>query len=117
MNVNNWRIKRDPSDLPPREQTPNSPFQQRKNNQPLEQRLGRSSNLGPPRDTIRKPYSDQRAELAIEEGRRLYVGNMPYEATVKDVESLFKDIAHGVESINSKHVSSNPFQTQKDHEL
>jgi len=30
---------------------------------------------------------------AIEEGRRLYVGNMPYEATSKDVEKLLEDVA------------------------
>jgi hypothetical protein len=30
-----------------------------------------------------------RAEKAIEEGRRIYVGNLPYEALTRDVEKLF----------------------------
>lgn len=40
------------------------------------------------------------AEQAIEEGRRLYVGNMPYQATTKDVEKLFEDVLNGVQAIN-----------------
>jgi RNA recognition motif-containing protein len=40
------------------------------------------------------------AEQAIEEGRRLYVGNMPYHATTKDVEKLFEDVLNGVQAIN-----------------
>jgi len=30
-----------------------------------------------------------RAEKAVEEGRRIYVGNLPYEALTGDVERLF----------------------------
>jgi RNA recognition motif-containing protein len=40
------------------------------------------------------------AEQAIEEGRRLYVGNMPYQATTKDVEKLFEDVLNSVQAIN-----------------
>lgn len=40
------------------------------------------------------------AEQAIDEGRRLYVGNMPYQATTKDVEKLFEDVLAGVQAIN-----------------
>lgn len=32
---------------------------------------------------------DPRTLQAIEEGRRLYVGNMPYMAKVEDIEALF----------------------------
>ncbi|KAE8440458.1 hypothetical protein EG329_007590 [Mollisiaceae sp. DMI_Dod_QoI] len=52
------------------------------------------------RDGLRKPVDDAKAEQAIEQGRRVYVGNMPYEATSKDIEKLFKDVAHGIEAIN-----------------
>ncbi|TQS34479.1 hypothetical protein Golomagni_05134 [Golovinomyces magnicellulatus] len=71
-------------------------------------------------DSLRKPINDAKVclpvlvqliiitvfttiittEQAIEEGRRLYVGNMPYEATIKDVEKLFEDLTHGIEAIN-----------------
>jgi len=30
-----------------------------------------------------------RAQRAVEEGRRIYVGNLPYEALTEDVEKLF----------------------------
>jgi hypothetical protein len=30
-----------------------------------------------------------RAQKAVEEGRRIYVGNLPYEALTGDVEKLF----------------------------
>ena len=30
-----------------------------------------------------------RAQKAMEEGRRIYVGNLPYEALTGDVEKLF----------------------------
>ncbi|KAL2068501.1 hypothetical protein VTL71DRAFT_14838 [Oculimacula yallundae] len=41
------------------------------------------------RDGMRIPLSNTDVDQAIEEGRRLYVGNLPYEATVNDIESLF----------------------------
>ena len=37
--------------------------------------------------------NDPRTLQAIEEGRRLYVGNLPYMARTEDVESLF--VQHG----------------------
>ncbi len=40
------------------------------------------------------------ANRSIEEGRRLYVGNLSYEATVKDVECVFKDVKSRIQSIN-----------------
>ncbi|EPQ66643.1 Bgt-4618 [Blumeria graminis f. sp. tritici] len=67
--------------------------------------LGYSDMTSPHREKLcqnglRKPIQDAKAEQAIEEGRRLYVGNMPYEATPKDVERLFEKIASGIEAIN-----------------
>lgn len=104
MNIDNWRVKRDPSEVPARDPREKGSFQQNANTTDRSsqyeprQSFGRSTNSGPPRDTFRKPYDDSKADAAINEGRRLYVGNMPYEATVKDVETLFKDLT--IESIN-----------------
>ncbi len=39
---------------------------------------------------------DPRTLQAIAEGRRLYVGNMPYMAKTRDVEALFEDNAYKV---------------------
>jgi hypothetical protein len=44
--------------------------------------------------TSQAPYSLRkedmaRAQKAVEEGRRIYVGNLPYEALTGDVERLF----------------------------
>ena len=43
---------------------------------------------------------ERQVSQCIEEGRRLYVGNLPYEATIKDIETLFQDLAPGIEGIN-----------------
>lgn len=39
---------------------------------------------------------DPRTLQAIAEGRRLYVGNMPYMAKMRDVEALFADVSYKV---------------------
>jgi hypothetical protein len=101
MDSNNWRVKRDPADAPEKHRTPMRSYQQRRPGQEgipgSQQGGGRfSSPISSSRDGFRKPLDDEKAERAIEEGRRLYVGNLPYEATVKDVEELFKDIGDGV---------------------
>ncbi|RFU31515.1 hypothetical protein B7463_g4821, partial [Scytalidium lignicola] len=100
-----WRIRRDPQSSPSG-QGPNTPYQQRRPGVPDWRNSNgyspRSSNgrSGLARDSLRKPLSDSKAEQAIEEGRRLYVGNMTYEATVKDIEALFADVASGIQAIN-----------------
>lgn len=70
-NSNNWRVKSDgsPDSFSPR-----------------------SSNNGSNNYNNRSPFnrgSPQQSSPAITEGRRLYVGNMPYTARKEDVETLF----------------------------
>jgi RNA recognition motif-containing protein len=105
MDSSNWRVKRDPAESSAREQTQNRSFQQRQYD--TDRKPGSSPNASrfpqnqaSSRDTIRKPFNDAQAEQAIEEGRRVYVGNLPYEATVKDIEKLFKDVASEIQAIN-----------------
>ncbi|CZR58767.1 related to single-stranded DNA binding protein [Phialocephala subalpina] len=111
MDSGDWRVKREPSDATswpsPR---PRENFRTPLRDQKLRwgaERFQRDSPsaLSPfkqeeERDGLRKPINDVKTALSIEEGRRVYVGNLPYEATTKDIESLFKDIAEGVEAIN-----------------
>lgn len=47
-----------------------------------------SANIGQAPYSIRN-NDISRAEKAVEEGRRIYVGNLPYEALTGDVEKLF----------------------------
>lgn len=106
MDSNNWRVKRDPSELPARDPTtPNRELPRRdfgaSRTGGFDQRRGNNSpSHGQSRDSIRQPLDSQQAEKTVEEGRRVYVGNLPYEATVKDIESLFVALAEGVEAIN-----------------
>jgi RNA recognition motif-containing protein len=44
----------------------------------------------------RDPMSDQ----SIDEGRRVYVGNLPYDATVEDIRNLFIDFSTNIQKIN-----------------
>lgn len=84
MDSNNWRVKRDPSDLPAAG-TPNRSFQPRRSNGLNDSRDspkngGSSSNFSSPtgrssfqsRDS-RRPLNENSNNKAIEEGRRLYV--------------------------------------------
>lgn len=106
MDSNNWRVKRDPSELPTGDQTPKPRFNRRENTTDRngsydQRRADRSSpHNGQSRDTMWQPLHDQKAEMAVEENRRVYVGNLPYEATVKDIETLFVGFGDGVEAIN-----------------
>jgi len=106
MDSSNWRVKRDPSDPSTPDHTPKRTFQRRENGLDRspgydQRRMGRTpTHQSSPRDSFRKPFDEQQAEKAVEEGRRVYVGNLPYEATVKDIESLLKDVADGIEAIN-----------------
>jgi RNA recognition motif-containing protein len=104
MDSDNWRIKRDPTSSPstPRDWGFNRSSQQRRPN--THDRNG--SNDRPQfshtgfGNTHRKPLDDAKAEKAIDEGRRVYVGNMPYQATIHDVEKLFSEVASGIEGIS-----------------
>lgn len=105
MNIDNWRVKREPGEVPNRDQQEKPSSYQRKTNDTdwnssykQRQSYGRSSELGPPRDTLRKPLDEGKVDLAISEGRRIYVGNLPYEATVIDIGTLFKDVP--IQAIN-----------------
>lgn len=106
---NNWRVK---SDLPPRssnvdaERSTQLPrYARHQRDQPKdrprdEQRYEQQDGLnGRPAEPHQSEQSriprtvrgedDPRTLQAIVEGRRVYVGNMPYMAKTEDVESLF----------------------------
>lgn len=112
---NNWRVK---SDLPARSsneaerstQLPRYPRHQR--DQPLDQSQGqpqdqqqryqqRDGTNSRPTEPLHSETNliprtvrgedDPRTLQAIAEGRRVYVGNMPYMAKTEDVEILFAD--------------------------
>ncbi|KAI4230234.1 MAG: hypothetical protein L6R36_000199 [Xanthoria steineri] len=50
--------------------------------------------------------SDPRTLQAIAEGRRLYVGNLPYMAQTKDIENLFANNNYQIDHIN---MSTDPY--------
>ena len=86
----NWRVKEDPSLVQAVEPTHEK----------------QSSNMGafddsqqiPPEPVapLRGTANENRAERAIQDGRRLYVGNLPYMAKENDVRSLFADSKYEV---------------------
>ncbi|KAJ5577495.1 uncharacterized protein N7459_006459 [Penicillium hispanicum] len=93
------------------EQTPRSPFQNvrtdgRAFNSPNWRMKGEESPLPPspsPRTTTtRTAFSRPGSHVpqAISEGRRLYVGNMPYTAKSEDIEALFTAAKFPIERIN-----------------
>ncbi|RDL38653.1 uncharacterized protein BP5553_02993 [Venustampulla echinocandica] len=43
---------------------------------------------------------DPQAEEAIAQGRRIYVGNLPYDAKINDIRALFADISHLIQDIS-----------------
>jgi len=47
----------------------------------------------------------EQVEQSIDQGRRLYVGNLPYEAKTADVEAFFDQIVNGIKGIN---ISTDP---------
>lgn len=49
---------------------------------------------------------DPRTLQAIAEGRRLYVGNMPYMAKTRDVETLFADDSYKVYAYSKESIHS-----------
>ena len=95
MDSNNWRVKRDPMEMPQKEQmrTPMRSYQQRRSDLNGSSYDGNSSSpfgnspkpspfKGQSRDGLRKPLSEGKVDEAIEEGRRVYVGNLPYEVSL-----------------------------------
>ncbi|KAI1007579.1 hypothetical protein K3495_g654 [Podosphaera aphanis] len=112
-NSSNWRSRRPTSDTSPQSQSStyfDSPYSRRKESfdrYPRSRFFGSSRSRSPERSdeptargSLRKPINDAKAEQAINEGRRLYVGSMPYEATIKDVENFFSHLSYGIEAIN-----------------
>jgi RNA recognition motif-containing protein len=61
------------------------------------QQSGRASPYG--RSNIPPTQPDPEAEHAIDQGRRLYVGNLPYKAKVTDIQSLFTEISDLIQDI------------------
>lgn len=96
---NNWRVKSDlPANVEAEQLSRNARHQrdQPRDLQRYQQRDGIDSSPTEPRqsETNRIPgtvrgENDPRTLRAIAEGRRVYVGNMPYMAKTEDVESLF----------------------------
>ena len=88
-NSRDWRTKPHTSASPIRKSRPNnsrSPDLQRKASGWRD--LPKTVSISPGPEHLRGE-DDARTLKAIEEGRRLYVGNMPYMAKREDVESLF----------------------------
>jgi hypothetical protein len=95
MDSNNWRVKRETAEIPSKEQTrtPMRSYQQRRSNLNDSSFGGNSSSpfgngrrsfpfQDQSRDGLRKPLNDDKVDRAIEEGRRVYVGNLPYEVSL-----------------------------------
>lgn len=61
------------------------------------QKFRNASPYGRPNIPASQP--DPEAEKAIEQGRRLYVGNLPYKAKVTDIQSLFIEISDLIQDI------------------
>jgi len=92
----NWRVK---SDIPasPAPQVEYIGRQYRRQAQRHRRNEGQNKNqqpLGGQVDNSTSGKDDPLALQAMAEGRRLYVGNMPYMAKKADVEALFQDDAY-----------------------
>ena len=110
-----WRVKRVPSDSSA-SGTPMRSFQQRKldgsgsarepsrGNGTFDQRPTSSGNSRFQSRDRQLSSNTSLADKVIDEGRRLYVGNLLYDTTVKDIEALFKDVS--IEGVN---MSVDPF--------
>ncbi|CAI7599673.1 unnamed protein product [Penicillium pancosmium] len=100
------------------EQSPSSPFQNVRTNgrafESVNWRMkgegGASSNPASPspRASTSRPSFGQRGQTpqAITDGRRLYVGNMPYTAKAEDVEALFTAAEFSIERVD---IAVDPF--------
>ncbi|MCJ1226267.1 hypothetical protein MMC12_002917 [Toensbergia leucococca] len=117
---NSWRVKSDnnpvPNNQPLQTSIPTKRYDQSYRNKglesthqsnPLADRLIRSTQSnGDNPDLQIRGEDDPKTLQAIEEGRRLYVGNMPYMAKPEDVEALFTDGGYPSTYIN---MSIDPF--------
>lgn len=95
---NNWRIRSEvlPQDHKP---TAESPVCQRRwgPQRDVKSSSGEEQCQNEEADSRKiRGEDDPRTLQAIAEGRRLYVGNMPYMAKTRDVEALFADLAYQV---------------------
>ncbi|KAJ5743559.1 hypothetical protein N7533_003360 [Penicillium manginii] len=99
----------------PSEQSPSSPFQNvRTNGRAFESPNWRMKGEGgapaspSPRASTSRPSFGQRGQTpqAITDGRRLYVGNMPYTAKAEDVEALFTAAEFSIERVD---IAVDPF--------
>lgn len=87
---NNWRVKSDNQAVnPPIRQAPRS-VHQRPSNPDSQPRNELPKTASHTLNTIRGE-DDPRTLQAIADGRRVYVGNMPYMAKPEDVKGLFAD--------------------------
>ncbi|KAL9576392.1 MAG: hypothetical protein Q9212_007135 [Teloschistes hypoglaucus] len=84
---------------------PDREYVQQRNDRAKEANSNELSSLSPERPTLRGE-DDPRTLQAIAEGRRLYVGNLPYMAKTADVESLFEEDDYQIEHIN---MSTDPY--------
>lgn len=94
MFSNNWRVKQDPPQSPSGDERV-SPWTSSKNRGGQNGGSDRSNqgrfsrNEGP--DSPRKSSQLTESDKAIEEGRRIYVGNLSYDTTQEDIETIFQD--------------------------
>lgn len=98
MDSNNWRKREPRTDNPSEEsdrkrRTP--PYKGGRN----PTRGGHSTAHLPGRSHRAATLPDPEVGQAIDEGRRLYVGNLPSQAKVDDIRSLFADISDFVKDI------------------
>lgn len=61
-------------------------------------------------ESARQPLDNSEADQAIDEGRRVYVGNLPYDTKVQDIVKLFADIEPGDFVVNLSIGMSVPYR-------
>ncbi|PQE33751.1 hypothetical protein CJF32_00009981 [Rutstroemia sp. NJR-2017a WRK4] len=103
MFSNNWRVKDDTPRSPGSTERTSTWGQRTRGNgdKNTEQRQGqgRFSRSEAP-DTSRRSLNGAEADKAIEEGRRIYVGNLGYDTTSEDIETLFQDVPRESRTVN-----------------
>ncbi|TGO30157.1 hypothetical protein BPAE_0007g00340 [Botrytis paeoniae] len=98
MFSNNWRVKQDTPQSPSGEERV-SPWSSARNRGVGSKDGGDRPSQGQGRfsrneagDSPRKPSQLTESDRAIEEGRRIYVGNLSYDTTPEDIETIFQDV-------------------------
>ncbi|KAI4086924.1 MAG: hypothetical protein LQ339_008977 [Xanthoria mediterranea] len=97
----NWRAKAQPPSNIDRLDIEHEKPQHNNNNAMTE-----PSPTPPSNETEIRGETDPRTLQAIAEGRRLYVGNLPYMAQTKDIENLFAQHDYQIDHIN---MSTDPY--------